>query len=170
MTKHTPWTSTEVEMLREMWLCGVASGDIAKVLRRTRNSIMGKIDQQDLMGRKGEGLMARTATSGMGHVIAEIASTQAIDTPAIACDDGETMRVMLAMIACGRRSRRIPAASGVDRRRCARISDMLHASGTWPTTKGPPWWWWRTGRQAVANTVTWLNDMERRHERAKEIA
>lgn len=50
------WTEGEMNILRKMWGSGHTSGGIAKMLGRTRNSIIGRLRDLDLLGKKGHSL------------------------------------------------------------------------------------------------------------------
>jgi GcrA cell cycle regulator len=46
--KDKPWDHREAESLTEMWKKGLSGGEIAKVLNRTRNAVIGKVHRLGL--------------------------------------------------------------------------------------------------------------------------
>lgn len=147
------WTDVETGMLTEMWLCGMPSGEIAGVLPRTRHSIMGKVDRSGMMKRKGEGVMPRGLTAsrvaiGVAVMFPEILGRNRRSGPV---DD--VCAVVLAMVANGRRCRRLPAITGLCIEDVRRVDALLTGSGAWPRHAGPPATWWIDGAPAMRRTV-----------------
>lgn len=149
----TGWTREQGALLAEMWLCGMTSVDIASVTGRTRAAVMGRVNRTGLMKRQGEGVMPK------GTPVQQVALGIAITFPDITGMNRTPSRkddvasVILAMVADGRRSRRIHSITGLPREVVRDVADALESSGKWPRKGGPEVAWWAHGAGAFRQTV-----------------
>ena len=148
------WSPTEVGMLTEMWLCGASSRAISQILPRTRNAVMGRVDKSGLMGWGGDGVMPRdTDTRTAARLVTE-SFEDLMGRPRTADDMDDVCAVILAMVADGRRSRRIAQISGVSPTETARVSAILDDTELWTLRGAPPAAWWQRGPAAFRETVS----------------
>ena len=120
---------------------------------RTRNAVMGRINKDGLMGAKGSGMMSTAPIATKKAVVeAMIPDVIEVGLP----DDTDTigtLRIVLAMVADGRTSRRIRAISGQDIRDCRLVNKAMNETGIW-NGRGPSPKWWETGGTAMVHDVT----------------
>lgn len=156
----TRWSQSDKDMLREMWLCGLSSGEIARVLGRGRHAVMGAVERNGLMKRQGQGV-TRPSPSGIARQAVEAALAE-YGTGRGDADYDLVCRAVLALVADGRRSRRAAAIAGVHPRTMRRIGQALD-QGLWPPCGGPPAAWWEEGLSRVRRDLRALaHDMARR--------
>lgn len=156
MSTGKAWSKVHDAMLVEMWLTGAKSGTIGRVIGRSRDAVMGRINRCGLMKKQRTGMfgtcdleIVRTAVeSGMLDFAKEY--------------DGENyrqvFRIVLAMVADGRNSKRLVEITGSDASAIDVVSDALNASKLWPENGGPPEMWWAEGKTVVRADIMHLSN------------
>lgn len=146
-------------MLSEMWLCGVHSGDIAAMLGKTRNAVMGRIGRTGLMKMQGSGIVPRGLPAGdiRKAVQATFPDVMGRERGNGILDD--VCAIILAMAADGRRSRRIPNVAGADLSLVRKVDEALTLSGEWPRRGGANPGWWLQGHTEIQRVSNEIADM-----------
>lgn len=151
---RSKWSAVDIAMLNEMWLCGMTSTDIAAILGRPRHAVMGRIDRSGLMGRQGDGIVRPCSADAARHAV----NVAIVDYGTGRGDRRYdlTCRIVLALVADGRRSRRVAAVSGVDPHTVRHVLDALDRVGLWPRRGAPPARWWTDGVSRMRRDIRML--------------
>ena len=145
------WNPQELETMQSMWLDGKGSGQIAKVIGRTRNAVMGMINRQGLMGAKGRGMAEaepRPAPSpkptirSQSHIDAERAEILKRDIAKIYFgeaneDDIEIIQILAAAVVFETVDpERLASLMAIDEEITTKVRDDMISAGLW-TSNSP---------------------------------
>jgi len=149
------WTDHEKRTLREMWLAGRRSNEIARSLGdRTRNAVMGMVNRLGLMGRKEPApavlggdfvtvymeALDRLAPLGRDEVLGWDDDNEPIETRHL-LDIHEDVAFLMSVILHGRDPETIAQTYEVPLPEAVRLLRRLHSTGLWRDGERRPKHW-----------------------------